>query len=211
MIIKPLVIDISHHNTIDDFVAVRKAGVVGVIHKATEGTGMVDKTYALRRKQAVAARLMWGAYHFNSGQDVEAQVEHFFDVTEPDEHTLMALDFEDNKKSQMSIAQAKKFLQLGDAKLGRQLMIYSGNRIKELLPKPDKFFGSHRLWLCQYGQRPKLPAAWSSYWIWQYAADGVGPQPHKVRGVQGKPDVNTSELTPDQLAAEWAGEPVAVA
>jgi hypothetical protein len=45
----------------------------------------------------------------------------------------MALDLEDYRASQMTLAQAVQFLQRGDEKLGRPLWIYSGNRIKELI------------------------------------------------------------------------------
>lgn len=212
MIIKPLVVDIYHGNGIGlrrdeagGFKAFKEAGGVGVIHKASQGTHVTDDAYARRRSLAKAAGLLWGAYHFNTGESVAAQVAHFFDAALPDDHTLMALDFEDNPRSEMNIRQAKEFLTIADAKLGRKLMIYGGNRLKENLPDADLFFASHRLWLCQYGPHPKLPKPWSEYWLWQYAADGVGPQPHHVPGIPGNPDMNTSERTIEQLKAEWAG------
>lgn len=216
MIIKPIVIDCYHGNTIasrpgsneaSGFAAFKAAGGIGVVHKATQGATVVDHAYANRRADATAAGLMWGAYHFNTGEDPAKQVANFFDAARPDESTLMALDFEDNPQSNMSIEQAREFLTIADAKLGRKLMIYGGNRIKELLPKKDLFFAAHRLWLCQYGPKPKLPTSWSEYWLWQYAADGVGPAPRKAAGFPGNPDVNTSERTPAQLVAEWPGAP----
>lgn len=212
MIIKPLVVDIYHGNSVGKskdevggFEAAKGAGIIGFIHKASQGTGMTDSAYARRRLMCKNVGLLWGAYHFNSGQKVTAQVEHFFNVARPDDHTLMALDFEDNLKSQMTIEQAREFLELADIKLGRKLAIYSGNRLKELLPRKDAFFGSHRLWLAQYGPRPKLPKSWPEYWLWQYAADGEGPLPHKIPGIPGNPDVNTSRRTVAQLTAEWPG------
>ena len=42
-------------------------GIVGVIHKATQGTTYVDETYASRRVEALACGLLWGAYHFGVG------------------------------------------------------------------------------------------------------------------------------------------------
>lgn len=209
MIIKPLVIDISHHNDVESFAQAKAAGVLGIIHKASQGRAMIDGQYARRRQAALAAGLLWGAYHFNTGEDPAAQVDHFFQAARPDEHTLMALDFEDNPGSNMSADQARRFLQIADAKLGRKLMIYGGNRVKELIPHKDAFFASHRLWLCQYAATYKLPAAWSECWLWQYAADGSGPKPHTVPGIPGNIDCNTTDRTPEQLAAEWAGEPLA--
>jgi hypothetical protein len=35
-VINPLVVDLSHHNDVADFGAVKAAGMAGIIHKATE-------------------------------------------------------------------------------------------------------------------------------------------------------------------------------
>jgi GH25 family lysozyme M1 (1,4-beta-N-acetylmuramidase) len=37
VVINPLVVDLSHHNDVADFGAVKAAGIAGIIHKATEG------------------------------------------------------------------------------------------------------------------------------------------------------------------------------
>ena len=55
-----VVIDLSHHNNNVDFAKVVAAGVLGVIHKATQGTTTVDPLYAQRRGEALAAGLLWG-------------------------------------------------------------------------------------------------------------------------------------------------------
>ena len=49
-----VVIDMSHFNTVTDFDTVKGDGIVGVIHKATEGLGYVDPEYQARRAQALA-------------------------------------------------------------------------------------------------------------------------------------------------------------
>ena len=51
---------------VSDFAAVRRSGILGVIHKATEGGDFVDKSYAIRQPQAEQAGLLWGAYHFGT-------------------------------------------------------------------------------------------------------------------------------------------------
>ena len=199
----PLVADMNHNNTVifDRIVA---AGIIGVIHKATQGSGFTDHLYALRRQLAKRVGLCWGAYHFNDGSDVEKQVQHFLDVAQPDEHTSLWLDFEDNPRSNMSIDQAREFLQLVDKKTGRYCGIYGGNRIKENLPHPDAFFGKHRLWLCQYGPVAKIPNSWQNYFLWQYTGDGVGPKPHSVPGLEPGADLNTYGGTVDELRRNWA-------
>jgi lysozyme len=212
--VNPLVIDISHHNTIDlprgGFGSVYAYGIRGVIHKASQGKGYRDPVYAPRRKQATDAGLLWGAYHFNTGENVAAQVDNFLRCADPTDATLMALDFEDNIASQMSAQQCVEFLGLLDQKLGRKAVIYGGNRIKEQLPKLGKadqaFIASHQLWLCQYGPVAKIPQPWTNFFLWQFTGDGVGPKPHAIPGIVGNGiDINSYGGTAAQLSMEWAG------
>jgi len=195
---QPNIIDISHHNTIRDFKALKEAGILGVIHKTTEGTSFWDKEYSKRRKLALDVGLLWGAYHFNTGDNVERQVKFFFDRAQPDEHTLMALDFEDHPRaSNMSIKGAKEFLKIADEKLGRKLVLYSGNRVKDLLGKEkDEFLGSHRLWLAQYARRWITQSSWEKPWLWQYSERG------RLPGTDGNIDLNFYDG--DKLSEEWA-------
>lgn len=196
---QPNIIDIYHGNKVNDFSALKAAGVLGVIHKCTQGAKYADPLYAARRKAATATGLLWGAYSFNTGESVGAQIEEFFSHAEPDTNTLMALDFEDNPHSEMSLDQARAFLAQADARLGRKLVIYSGNRAKDLLgAKNDPFLGSHRLWLPQYGPVAKVQKSWNKQWLWQYSETG------KLPGTDGAIDLNFYAGTPEQLKAEWA-------
>lgn len=203
------VIDISHHNTVMDFGAVAASGIWGVIHKATQGKAYADPDYAGRRAMATKAGLLWGAYHFNTGDPVQSQVKWFVDKAQPDAKTLMVLDYEDNRLSQMNIHQAVEFLHALEQQLGRKGAIYSGNRIKEtiadLSPTDRAYLTSHRLWLCQYGPVARLPMGFTKWWLWQFTGDGIGPKPHSVPGVAGNGiDINTFTGTREELAASWA-------
>jgi GH25 family lysozyme M1 (1,4-beta-N-acetylmuramidase) len=51
----PVIVDLSHFDDVQDWDLVRSFGILGVINKATEGPGMTDKTFAIRRKPAVIA------------------------------------------------------------------------------------------------------------------------------------------------------------
>src|SRR3982074_2529648 len=62
------VIDISRFVTVTHFRLVRQSNILGVIQKATEGGDYADATCAARRPQAEAAGLLWGTYHFGTGQ-----------------------------------------------------------------------------------------------------------------------------------------------
>ncbi len=72
-----VVIDLSHFNPVTSFQEIKQSGIVGVIHKATEGTNWADPTYASRKPQALAAGLWWGAYHFGINEDGAAQAQVF--------------------------------------------------------------------------------------------------------------------------------------
>jgi len=195
----PNVIDISHHNTINDFSALKEAGIVGVIHKCTQGSNYADPMYESRRKLATDAGLLWGAYTFNTGDNVIAQINEFLDHADADNQTLMALDFEANPTSQMSLAQASTFLHEADIRLGRKLVLYSGNRVKDILGhNVDSFLGSHRLWLPQYGPVAVTQRSWVKPWLWQFSETG------KLPGTDGMIDFNFYNGTTQQLTSEWA-------
>lgn len=205
----PRVADISHHNMVGDLANTAQAGVWGIIHKATQGAAYADPLYAARRKLALAAGMLWGAYHFNTGDDVRSQVWFFLAHAQPDDKTLMVLDYEDNRLSQMSIFQLVDFCHQIESVLGRKCAIYSGNRLKEtigLLNAGDAaYVTSHRLWLCQYGPKPVLPKGFANWWLWQFTGDGVGPLPHSVSGIVGNGiDLNTFVGSREELISSWA-------
>jgi lysozyme len=213
--ITPRVVDLSRHNTgpgvlgAIQFDKMAAAGIWGVIHKATQGKGYRDPTYISRRKAIRDAGLLFGAYHFATGDDVTLQVRWFLTCADPDPNTLLVLDYEDNRLSSMNIHQLVVFLRQIEAQVGRKAAIYSGNRLKETigqLSASDRaYVCGHRLWLCQYGPVTKLPPGFPKWWLWQFTGDGIGPMPHSIAGVNGNGiDLNTYAGTQDQLKAEWA-------
>lgn len=200
---KPVVLDISHHNEVVSWPALRESGIIGIIHKATQGSGMVDKTYGPRKRQALSAGLLFGAYHFADSSDPKTQADHFLGVARPDANTLLALDWENNGTRTMTVSQARVFLERVMQKTGRPpagVVIYGGNVLKEkIIAKDDvAFLAQFPLWLCQYGPKAKLPKGWSRYFLWQYSESG------HVDGMarDGRVDLNVHGGT--DLSAEWA-------
>lgn len=209
------VADMNHNNPVD-FGKLAKAGCVGVIHKASQGLGFTDNKYAARRVAAKAEGVAWGAYEFNTRDDVVKSVDHFLAIAQPDEHTSLWLDFENNPKSEMTVDQARRFLDLVDMRTGRYCGIYGGNKLKELLPGPDAFFAKHPLWLCQYPKASsvqdainrglfKLPRPWRDVgaFLIQYTGDGIGPPPHTMDGLEKGADLSFYRGTADALRAAW--------
>jgi GH25 family lysozyme M1 (1,4-beta-N-acetylmuramidase) len=202
----PLVIDINHSDPVTSFQQVKDFGIVGVIHKATEGLGFTDKLYSVRRKAFTDLGLKWGAYDFFHGDDPKAEADKFLAAAEPDDNTLVALDWERIPNGgDPSAAKARVWLERIEEKLGRKAVIYSGNVAKEQLRGLDKYFGAHRLWLAQYGNRWTVPLSWSVPWLWQNNGDNTGPGPHRIPGIGSLCDNNTIvEGTADDLLRTWA-------
>ena len=202
-----LVVDISHHNDGPlDFVAAKAAGVVGVLCKATQGSGYKDPTYAPRQAAALAAGLRWGAYHFGTAADVDAQLANFMATVGQNADMVYAIDYEKNEQNTantMSLAQARDFLAKLDQRIGRPAVIYGGRWMKDHLGSaPDPVLRAHRLWWAQYADAPSLPSTWAAAWLWQFTDGHHGPQPHAVTGI-GNCDVNHFDGTSNALLAQW--------
>ncbi len=200
-----VVVDISHHNGNVDLGKAQAAGIVGVIHKATQGTGMTDNMYDQNRQKAQAAGLLWGAYHFGTNADGAAQADFFLNKANADDQTLLVLDYEPNGNSTMTLDQARAFVSRIKDVTGRFPGLYSGSLIKQQLGgKPaDPLLAQCFLWLAQYGPAPaSIPATWPTWTMWQYTDGNVGPQPHSVDGI-GPCDRDQFNGTIEQLQQLW--------
>jgi len=203
-----VVIDLSHHNEKVDFAKAKADGIVGIIHKATEGLRFTDKKYATRRRQALDVGLLWGAYHFGVGADGSDQADFFLSTVKPEPQTLMVLDYEPNVTGPtMTLNEAREFVDHTREVLGRFPGLYSGHLIKEQLghqTTPDPILSNCFLWMAQYkGPRPlNVPPTFATWTFWQYT-DGVhGPDPHTVKGI-GQCDRDQFNGTLEQLNRLW--------
>lgn len=168
-------IDVSEHQGTFDFAAAKKAGVEGVILRATYGHNSIDKRFAANVIAARKAGLRIGFYHFaypnlNHAAD-EAQ--HFLDVIGPviDRLDFVALDFE---TAPMSEGWALTWLQAVEAGINRRPLFYSYESAINAAHYSTKM-ARYPLWLADYtGTQPAPPAPWSKIAIWQRADhDGV--------------------------------------
>jgi lysozyme len=197
------VIDISHNVTVDNFASVRQSNILAVVHKTTEGGDWVDPSYAIRRPQAEAAGLLWGAYHFGTRQYSGAvQASAFLAAARPGPSTLMALDLEPNDanpRNTMTLAQAEAFVLTVQQSTGRLPLVYThpswangqryGRRGLSLDRPitPGSLLSRCDLWLADYREQPDMPWAWAQrgWRLWQYAAnqteaDGAYGAPSKI-------------------------------
>ncbi len=174
--------DISHHDGRVNFRRAAESGLIGIIHKASQGEAYIDPTFKANRRAATDVGLLFGAYHFGTGASGVSQAAHFLKTVQPDASTVVVLDFEDNPAgSTMPLEEARAFVTHVHAELGRWPGFYSGHTIKRLLGTAvDPILRNCWFWLAQYGPTPVVPPCWPTWTLWQYTDAGVGPAPHDV-------------------------------
>jgi len=216
------VIDISRFVTVSDFRRVRQSGILGVIHKASEGGDYADSACAARRLQAEAAGLLWGTYHFGTGQASGArQAAFFLAMSRPGPRTLLALDLEaneNNPSNSMTLGQAEEFVRTVADATGRLPVVYVHPTWAngEPLPVSGLSFGAAitpqsilarcGLWVADYHDSPEIPLAWaaSGWRLWQYAGDESTGRPayNQTTIVQGVSHCDRNLFNGDAAALE---------
>lgn len=202
-----LVVDLSHHNPTPDFAKAAANGLVGIIHKATEGTSMVDENYADRREAAVAAGLSWSSYHFLKHGNVEAQIAHYLDTVDPAEGERVCIDYEDEKCTLEDLRAAVSEIMEVDSTL--QITVYGGHLIKEQLgsQRDDLLADNTSLWIAQYtsAEAPSWPkGTWPTWTLWQYSDGDVGGTPRSFPGFKPPFDCNRFN-GPAENCRKWFG------
>jgi lysozyme len=198
------IIDIYHGNSID-LEAARQGGIVAIVHKATQGTGMRDSRYHERRQRAKQLGFLWGAYHFSTGASVTEQVENFLTHARPEDDELISLDWEPSDGPDMTLQQARQFVQIIRNETGRWPVIYGGHLLRESVGHTaDPVLANCPLWYARYANSPiGIPTQiWPTYALWQYTDGEVGPQPRSTPGTSGA-DRNIFQGTVNQLREQW--------
>nr|UNZ11908.1 glycosyl hydrolases 25 family protein [Coridius chinensis] len=199
--ISNVVVDLSHWNNVD-FAQAKAAGIVAVVHKATEGREYVDRKYVSRRVLAEKEGLLWGAYHFATGIDPVAQADHFLRTVGNTTGVLLMLDLEERKGTEMTPDQAELFVKRIKEKTSHYPMLY-GNRYY-LRPFNKENLNKCSLWIAHYTSRsePSIPEHRNSWTLWQYTDGKIGGMPMTVNGI-GPCDRNRYKGTSQQLTNKW--------
>ena len=216
--LQPVFFDCNHQNPIDfDAVA---TWAWGGVFKANQGLGFTDPLFGQRRAEMEKRNLLAGGYDFATGDPVADNVARFLKIVNPGPQTACVLDFEDLTHNAMSGDQAAEWLDRVAQATGRAPWLYGGNRVREQIRHQDpKWIDLAKvvpLWLCQYKSiqvesiaelRPhiRVPAPWTDWTYLQYAADGAGPLPHRMPGVENNADLNVYDGTREQFVAAWPG------
>lgn len=199
------IVDVSHHNGDVDFHGLTAAGIVGVIHKATQGLAYIDPTFNAHRASAQAAGLLWGAYHFGTDSDGVEQAIHFLEAVGDPAGCVLVLDFESNPTGpSMSLEEARAFVTHIQQETGRYPGLYSGHYAKDLLNgQTDATLANCWFWLAQYGPTAVVPANWDKWTLWQYTDGALGPPPQVIPGVSCRLDRDLFNGTATELRAFW--------
>ena len=165
------VIDLSHHNPEPDFVRLKSAGLVGVILKATEGTGYVDPTFAPRRERAKALDLAVVGYHFLRHGQAAQQMANFLDVLHPVKGERVVIDYEHEQCTLGDLVDAVQALVRQPLNL--QITVYGGGKLKSDLgnSREQTLADFTSLWIAQYtsADSPSWPkATWPVWSLWQW-------------------------------------------
>jgi len=188
------VVNMSHYDMMrPDFAAMKRQGIIGVIHEATYPAFQRDSKYLDRQMGALNTGLLWGAYHYANASDPIRQADHFLSVvsnawakanpvTRPSAGVLLVLDFEKNGHypgGTMRPEQAVAFVERIRERTGVYPGVYSGEyHLAQVLNSPRVTPAQKRtltncwLWIANYHKEPRATAPWSYWAMWQYCGDG---------------------------------------
>ncbi len=211
-------IDVSRYQGTIDWAQVAASGQRFVIAKATEGRSYVDPTYATNRAGAVAAGLVFGAYHFARPDlhpnDPIGEADHFVDTAQLGPGNIVpVLDLERSGDLTQAKLTAWILAWLGEvaARTGVRPMVYTSpngwaNRTGDTTAVAD---AGYRLWIANwFVSEPTVPANdWegNGWAFWQYSDCGTVP------GIAGCVDLDwykSSDFTPVTIPALDTVSPV---
>lgn len=192
------VIDISHHNIVDDWRKVAKSGVKGVYIKLTEGKSYVDKDAYKNYLGAKSAGLHVGFYCYSHcTNDYKKEVDFFLSqLGEMKSDLPHCLDLEENKGQSKAKVNAFSLAWLGylQQKTAITPILYTGY---SFLSNFTSAVAKYPLWIARYAADSRRPVGfsnpgdskiWSRWAMFQYTDEG------QINGIRGNVDVNEMDL-----------------
>ncbi|PJJ53185.1 glycoside hydrolase family 25 protein [Hymenobacter chitinivorans] len=204
------VVDVSHYQSTIDFATVASSGILGLIHKATEGLTDVDPLYASRKPLALGVGLLWGAYHLGHNEDGTAQANHFLSTVQPGPTDLLVLDFEDTGAgASMGLQQAEDFVKQVYQATGRYPGLYATNGyLLQNDAQNSSILQQCWLWITDWAAvaEPVHPPQWNTWTLWQHTNGQTGLPPFAVDGI-GPCDRDNFNGSADNLRRLWGAVP----
>lgn len=184
-------IDLSHHNEVVSWDAVRDKDIAFAYLKVTEGSSLCDREYKQNYRQAKACNIRVGTYHFFSFRTPgQVQAKHFIEEAICKKGDLIpAIDVEHSpgnkynpkkEKRDKVVAELKVFEKQLRNHYGCLPMIYTNKECYELYVKGH--FPKNPIWICDLSNKPSETI--DNWMIWQFSHKG------KISGTSGKIDLN---------------------
>lgn len=181
-------LDVSHWNDYPDFEQLYASGMRFVFSKASQGTTLQDTTYRRHTREARAAGLEVGAYHFfDYRKDGTRQARYFLDYVRAqtslegllplvvDVECLSTLGPSDHKAARARLHDLMDELY---RQTGRYAMIYTSRHMWQQVVGAPRSFGFYPLWVaCWKCDTLYMPNGWDSWLFWQvgqFRFPGIG-------------------------------------
>jgi GH25 family lysozyme M1 (1,4-beta-N-acetylmuramidase) len=187
-------IDVSHYNTIPDWMAIANAGITFTYIKISEGVGSPDTEAGHHAAAAKQSGLKIGCYHFcrpdtrNGGtiiNDANAEAADAMSrmAVIPKADLPLVLDLEDSPPWDTPLHPNEylewihTFINHIKNNSGSDIMLYSRKSYLDVKLPHDHDLGKYRLWISNYSitdcNKVICPVGWKDWAMWQYCEDGV--------------------------------------
>lgn len=209
-----IVLDPFQGNSINWDKVATDTRVVGVIHRGTIGS-QKDTRYKARRDEAKSRGYKWGSYHLGRPGDPIKQADFYLATVAPADDEVMALDIESlDENRDMSLANARRFIQHIREKTGRYPLLYGNHAVVKEISRQfpdDEVFSKTPLWYARFKSRvTDFPGGvWSTYTLWQFSSEINCTPAHpekclyRVPGTKTDMDVNVYHGSVADLKAKW--------
>jgi GH25 family lysozyme M1 (1,4-beta-N-acetylmuramidase) len=180
-------IDLSGYQPIVDWNKTAASGIAFTFIKATEGTTLVDHTFADHWSQAKRANLLRGAYHFfRPKQDAVSQAQVFLaQLGDPGElPPVLDVEVADGVALAQIADGVRVWIDAVASVLGRPL-IYTSPGFWNALPAAAELASKADLWVAHWGARePASVNGWHRWTFWQFTNKA------SISGIPGAADMD---------------------
>jgi hypothetical protein len=214
-----LIVDLSHHNGICDFKALRASGVKGIVLKCSEGDSFKDPEFESNWQKARDEDFGVMVYHFHRDYDTaSAQFSWFMTCAENflnavDGHTAVANDVElNNGASQAARANIVFDFCAMTHNAGLKSGVYSSpSKVSALFPPGETRWNNlDFLWNAAWtsADTPTMPAGWSVALmkLWQFGISPTYAWCPPISGGGNATDVNYGYFVSEEGYKMWLGQ-----
>ena len=180
-------LDVSMHSGTVDWAELAAQGHTFGFVKATEGVDLKDSAFDQHWREMKQAGMVRGAYHFYVTEDDPTEQARFFISTaaiEPgDLAPVVDVELIGHGTKAGLPERLRTWLEIVEDHYGVKPIIYTTAGFWDAHLTAD--FGDYPLWVAEYEvEKPRLPAGWSDWHLWQWKGDA------EVSGVEKGADLS---------------------